>query len=59
LLRNSSTNRAGAPAWRNVKVSRENATFPAAMPAAAKRSITLLSMPQVIGLTKPAGGAGV
>ena len=28
-------------------------------PAAANRSITLLSMPHVIGLTKPSGGGGV
>jgi hypothetical protein len=42
-----------------VKVSRSKEIFPAATPAAAKRSVTLLSIPQVIGLMKPSGGGGV
>ena len=41
-----------------VYVSLANETFSVGTPAAANRSITLLSIPHVIGLTKPSGGGG-
>ena len=53
------TSSAGVPAKSKVKVSRTKATFAAGTPAAAKRSATVASTPQVIGLTKPSGGGGV
>ena len=47
------------PGKRNVNVSRPNEMFSGATPAAVNRSLTLLSTPHVIGLTKPSGGGGV
>ena len=44
---------------RNVNVSRAKEICSAGTPALANRSITLLSIPHVIGLTKPSGGGGV
>jgi hypothetical protein len=41
-----------------LNVSLENEIFSAGTPAAPKRSITLPSIPHVIGLTKPSGGGG-
>src|SRR6185436_5118582 len=41
---------------RNVSLTKEIFSF--GTPAAANRSITLLSIPHVIGLTKPSGGGG-
>src|SRR6476646_3084843 len=40
-------------------VSRADDTAHAGAPALVKRSITLPSLPQFIGLTKPSGGGGV
>ena len=43
----------------NVNVSRAKDICSADTSAPTKRLITLLSIPQVIGLTKPSGGGGV
>ena len=43
----------------NVIVSRAKEMFSAGTPALPNRRITLLSIPHVIGLTKPSGGGGV
>src|SRR5439155_22140956 len=56
---NSSTNAEDGPGKLNVNVSRANDIFSSGTPALANRSITLVSMPHVIGLTKPSGGGGV
>ena len=49
--------------WLAGKVEGERVSqkeiFSAGTPAAPNRSMTLLSTPQVIGLTKPSGGGGV
>ena len=57
--RNSSTYCAGVPSKSKVNESRANDTASFGTPAAPKRSSTLLSTPQVIGLTKPSGGGGM
>ena len=49
----------GVPPKLKVNVSRAKEMFAAETPAPANRSITLLSTPHVIGLTKPSGGGGV
>src|SRR5205823_5060004 len=55
---NRATNSDGSPGELKVNVSLTNDIFSAETPAAPNRSITLFSIPHVIGLMKPSGGGG-
>src|SRR5262249_42891809 len=48
----------GVPAKLNIEASRAVEILSRGIPAPVNRSITLLSTPHVIGLTKPSGGGG-